>query len=449
MRIWKNTAALCLACTAFLTGPALLAQASPPAIEAAKTMLTDGRYADALGKANEALQLEPNSHEAHYYAGMAHFGLQQMDRAADAARKALSLAPPEAQATIQQLIDMIGSTRAGAVSSAEAEVALAEGRNAKAAELYEALWRSDGSQTEYAMKAADLYATNLQQFARAARLYNAIIAVAPESDEAKRAKAELERFAKQMGEARSDLVRAAYRQQWPAAKSSLQAAIDVEPSNVRLKWILLARAVAANDFSFARSAVAEIARKGAMNVDFLSRLPNMNAAMANAEFSQFVADAVGAESAQKVAALSTQLAAAGYRADSIKNALPPLIQNNAIYFFVAGGCDSTINCQSDAIYNVSAVNITDDCNISLALGSPLRNAFTDRLTSRPFQFDNISIIRQWKYHNFRGNRFNLIELRFPGLDPSHTQGFLVESAMAESLAMAIDARVNSCGGLIK
>lgn len=94
-----------------MAAPESFAQSDP--IAQARSMIEAERYGEALAYAQERARSHPDDHRAHYYVAMAYLGSRQFEAAAVAARRALAVAPEDAQPTVQRLLDTIARERAG------------------------------------------------------------------------------------------------------------------------------------------------------------------------------------------------------------------------------------------------------------------------------------------------------------------------------------------------
>jgi hypothetical protein len=133
-----------------------------------------------LNPAQAAQPPEPQSYMAHYYVGRAHLGLEQYQLAAEAADRALALAPPEAKEDVSKLVETIKARQQAVRAAQEAAQALAGGMLGKAARLYEEAWNANQENLDLGLKAAELYAHKLAQPLDAGRVLRQVRSIAPE-----------------------------------------------------------------------------------------------------------------------------------------------------------------------------------------------------------------------------------------------------------------------------
>ena len=357
-------------------------------VERAKQSITEGRFDDALAASLAAQKANPDSFEAAYYLGMAHLGLRQFDAAQVAAQRAYSLAPSGSQQQVEKLVSTIAQMRSevastpsssagGSVDTSEAEVALADGLVAKAARIYDSLYQGNKNAPELGLKAADLYANRLSQWADAGRLFNQVVRTSPESPEAEKANAELNRLQVQLTEAYTDAVMASFSQDWSVAAVSLRAASSINAKTSFPLWLTVSRAVEAGDKKAVQDAIVELAKRGPLSVPRLASIPGMNGFVSQPQFMQFLSDVVGSSGAQAIAAgvNSPKLA---------KPMLDSLIAKRELTFFIGSNCQTT--CGASALYQVASIREEHRCSWIVSFGKPQFNGYTDQPTSWKVQW---------------------------------------------------------------
>jgi formylglycine-generating enzyme required for sulfatase activity len=169
--------AACCALALWLAAPApALAQAAPtgadtaavpaglPLAEQARTLLAQGRTAQALTVARRAVEQQPGDYKGHYYLAFALMELGESDAAVravqQAAARAGSAAAKEAVAALQAQIQARDGLK-------EADSALADGLHAKAARLYLEIWKRGGLPPDKTLAAADLLQRQLKDLPNA------------------------------------------------------------------------------------------------------------------------------------------------------------------------------------------------------------------------------------------------------------------------------------------
>ena len=145
-------------------------QPAAPATASTEAGAMDAGDPEAFARAKESVRQDPQNYRGHVYVALAHLGLEQLDAAAEAAGRALALAPAAAKSQVLKLVETIRVRRELAAGDQAAAVALAEGQTAKAAKLYEAAWRATPQNAAPGLTAAELYTLRLNQPVNAARL---------------------------------------------------------------------------------------------------------------------------------------------------------------------------------------------------------------------------------------------------------------------------------------
>lgn len=418
-------------------------ETAPAPTATVKAHLTAGRFSEALVEATALRAANPADFEAAYYVAMAQLGLGNHDAALIAAQQAQKLAPSESLAAADMLISTINAQRGssgGSGTLAEAEVALADGLTGKAARLYDQAWAGGRGDPDAALKAAGLYADRLGQFADAGRLLNEVARAFPESPAATKAKAEYAKHAAAMANARSILVKRAWAESWPTAEKTLLAASGIEPANIGLHWIRLAKAAEAGDTAGSRRAIVDLAKLGPINLVSLVVLPGMAGLIRDAEFSQFLMDVLGAGRHATLTASVNQSPAV----DTIAN----LVGQRAISVSIRSGCDAARSyCTFSANYPIVAITGPNKCEPKYTFGNPTKNQFSDVLSTYSFTLDDVNGLSLYAPGPYR-SKF-LVELNLQS-DPSNTysRGFLVEN---EQIGRALERQLHalriSCGNL--
>ncbi len=262
-------------------------------INQAKERLQDDRVVEALALAKDAVRTNANDYRGHYYVALANLGLGRFDEADQAAQRARALAPDTAQAAVDKLIASIRSRRQGVGSAQAADAAFADGLAGKAARLYEAAWNNGRDNPDMALKAAELYANQLDQPIDAGRLLRQVIQAGRSSAAAERAGTELGKLAATLRKIAEGHVEAARRQTGEAARRSLQLAEDADPGYLPLHQARARLAAQGDDSRALQAAIRELARHKAAGVKDLARLPNMRKWLERAEFAEYMVDLLG------------------------------------------------------------------------------------------------------------------------------------------------------------
>lgn len=140
------------------------------ALAKANALAQEQRWAEALAAAQQATRIDDRRFEGHYLAAFVLTHLGQFDDGMEWAKRALARAKGADRSRVEQLIQGIEKRRGYAAAKREADRALAEGRFAVAAEAYAEAWRSQPSDWELALKAADLWTAKAVDLAKAAAI---------------------------------------------------------------------------------------------------------------------------------------------------------------------------------------------------------------------------------------------------------------------------------------
>jgi tetratricopeptide (TPR) repeat protein len=275
------------------SGQAQTGTTESASVREARDHLTNGRYVEALAAAQDAVRANPADHSAHYYVAMAFTGMKQFDAADREAAIALRQAPEAERATVQKLVDSIAAMRRGTGSLAQADAALAEGLNAKAASLYVEAWNVGRDNPAAAMKAADLYATKLGRPQDAADLLRQVVRSAPGTGEAEEAAAALAKLQPTLADAARQLVASA--RTLPAAEAE-QALLQAEKADPTIADIYLVRAAYASrgtDYASVSRAMKALSARGLADTKTIAGLPGIGRWLDNPPFRELLLEIGG------------------------------------------------------------------------------------------------------------------------------------------------------------
>ena len=282
--------------------PATRAEDASPMITQAKNFLQDERYLDALASAKDAVRADPENYQAHFYVGMAHLALEQFDAAAEAAGKALALAPEAGKPGVTKLVETIKTRRQGAGTAQQAAAALADGMAAKAARLYEQAWNAAQDNPELGLKAADLYAHQLGQPLAAARVLRQVQRVAS-GDALASAEAVLKEISAPLHQSAVDEVAAANAASDPAEQQShLQKAEEADPDYAEIYTLRAQFAALGDSVEALQAAITGLARHKLATPKLLAKLPNFARWLDNLAFKEFLSDIIGAPQVDRLQA---------------------------------------------------------------------------------------------------------------------------------------------------
>lgn len=299
-------AQIVLAATLMVVAPSAGAQAqgADPVAEA-ETLIASERFVEALAAAKTAVRSDESDYRAHYYVGMAYLGLRDFDAAENEAATALLLAPDHAKPAVEKLAAMAKSLRSGTANVADADAALAEGLIGKAARLYEGAWMTGRNAPDYALKAADLYATRLSQPAEAARLLRDVQRAMPASAPFDQADTRLKTLQPQLRAIAEARVKEAALLDWASAEPKLREAEVADPSYPALHITRARLAAASGSAALLESAIKALAQRNLADIDQLSQLPGIADYMKQPDFAQFIGDVVGQQQAATLAQMAS------------------------------------------------------------------------------------------------------------------------------------------------
>ncbi len=270
-------------------------------VQQAKDLLSQERFIEALAAAKDATRIDGSDYRAHYYVAMAYMGLRQFDAAESEASDALTKAPDSARPAVEKLAGTIRSLRQGTTSVTDADTALSEGLIGKAARLFEEGWNSGRNAPDFAFKAADLYATRLNQPIDAARVLRQVQQAMPGSAAYDQAEAELKKISPTLRQIATARVAEARTLDWSRAAPVLTAAEDADPTYPEIYLTRATLAGASGSAELMESAIKDLARRNLINLDNLQALPNIGRLMQQSDFAQFMTDVIGTQQAQALA----------------------------------------------------------------------------------------------------------------------------------------------------
>jgi formylglycine-generating enzyme required for sulfatase activity len=257
---------------------------------------------EAFARAKESVRQDPQNYRGHVYVALAHLGLEQLEPAADAAGRALALAPAAAQPQVMKLVETIRVRRGLAAGEQAAAAALAEGQAAKAAKLYESAWRSAPQSAAPGFAAAELYALRLDQPVDAGRLLREMRASVG-AETGARVDLKLKALAPVLRQqARDFLAKAratgdgAERARW------LTLAEEADPDYAEVYKLGAVFAAQGDAVEKLQAAVERLGRRNRATAPVLAGLPNIKRWLAVPAFRSQVTDLIGAAQLTKIEA---------------------------------------------------------------------------------------------------------------------------------------------------
>lgn len=284
-------AALCVLAIGF-SGLNAPARAEPYAdlVNEARDHLQNERYVEALASARDATRLQPGDYKSYYYLAMAYLGLARYDEADSAAAQALSLANDLTRASVDKLVKTIKARRIAATSQQEADTALADGLNGKAARLYEMAWSAERANAEAGLKAADLYANRLSQPVDAARVLRQIRTALKGTPDADKADSQLRQLSETLQKIAQARVSGAKDAPCDKALEHLKLAEDADPT---MPEIYSARMRCVNTPDDFKNNLKGLARLNLATPDNLFALQHIGVWMKKPEVQEFMTDLIG------------------------------------------------------------------------------------------------------------------------------------------------------------
>jgi tetratricopeptide (TPR) repeat protein len=267
-------------------------------IEASKQLLSEDRYIEALAVAKDALRVDPADYRASYYVAMAYMGLQQYDAAETQAAQALAQAPASQRAAVEKLVFTIRSLKTGNQNVGAADAALAEGLIGKAARLYEDGWAAGRNASDYALKAAELYAGRLSQPVDAARVLRQVRESLPGSPAADSAEAELAKLQPVLRQIATAKVKEAANLSLEEARAVLGEAAAADPGYPDIYRTQAQLAAASGSADELEASLKELARRNLVDLDFLAALPGMAVLLEDPAFLVRLSDIIGANQSE-------------------------------------------------------------------------------------------------------------------------------------------------------
>lgn len=287
-----------LVCLMLLWSIPSLATPYDDLISTSREQVQSEDFVEALTSAKEAARLDPADYRSPYYMAMAYLGLARFDEAEASAAQALSLADATLRPSIEKLAATIKARRQAVTSAQEADAALADGLNGKAARLYENAWNAEHLNAEAALKAADLYTTRLNQPVDAARVLRQIRSTLPGSPEAEKARTALAQQAETLQKIALARVAAAKNAPCDKALVHLDLAEGADPT---LETIYQQRMTCITTLAQLRYNLKGMARLNLATPDALLALKGIGGWMKKAEVKLFMADLIGQTQADELA----------------------------------------------------------------------------------------------------------------------------------------------------
>lgn len=307
---------------AFVLGTAGLEAADRAGFEdslrAGRTSLELGDASAAFGHFQRAAQADPAHYEGYFYLAVAAYRMANFTAAAEYADLALQRAPAVEQARVREMIGVIGEKKEFARRVQEGDEAFGKGLMAKAADAYANAYRLFPNQGSAGLKAATIYAGQLERLLEAATLWQKIAAEADAAsataarEELGRRAAELERlYASRMAQL-EQFKKAANPAPLVALVAAFPAKLD---ARVELAAIYAGRRET-------RSAIAQLVEANKLGLkpgafqqrkEFIALLQPTG----DAEFAQFVTDAYGGNVAAAMRAVRQRIVVPGVRMELV------------------------------------------------------------------------------------------------------------------------------------
>lgn len=266
-------------------------------VDLAREQIRSEQFVAGLASAKDAVRASPGDYKGHYYVALALMGLGRLEDAQPEADQALALAPPSSREDVDKLIQVIKNRRGFSNNMQQADAAFAEGLNGKAARLYEQAWSAGRDNPDAGFRAADLYATKLDQLIDAGRVLRQIAASGNGPDVQSKANTELGKLSKSLGQiAKTQIANAKQQQQsgdLAGAIASLQQAEDADPADTEIHVLRVKIAAVGDDYAFMQKAMRGLARNNAAKPATLATLPRMLQWLQQPQFNEFMTDLIG------------------------------------------------------------------------------------------------------------------------------------------------------------
>lgn len=283
-----------------LLGSITLALAQAPAgrnltllIEQARTQLQSNQNAEALQTAQMAVRQAPNDYRSHYYLGLALLATQRYAEANQSAQKALQLAPAAARPNVQALQAEISKRSQGGDLLKQADQAMAEGLNAKAARLYEQAWQANPSAPDLALKAAVLYREKLNQAIDAGRLFWQVKQAHPNRPESQTASTYLRDLQPLLDEQAKKWLQDAMQQSPEDAWKTMGDIRSIAPNLNGLANAEAIHSARGTDQTRLRQSIKALENLRLASPANIGRLPRMAEWLEQADFDQYLKDLFG------------------------------------------------------------------------------------------------------------------------------------------------------------
>ena len=288
-----------MACAAFACGAETVKSSFSDVVLGSEAWDSSGR---PLNPAQAAQPPEPQSYMAQYYVGRTHLGLEQYQLAAEAADRALALAPPEAKADVTKLVETIKARQLAVRAAQEAAQALTDGMLGKAARLYEEAWNANQENLELGLKVAELYVHKLAQPLDAGRVLRQVRRIAT-GDLAVRADAMIKELAFPLRlAAKAALAKARAAKELTEQQRFIQQAYEADPDFVEIYQFWVKIAAQGDDESEMKRVITELARRNQSSPEYLAKLPDLARWLAMPSFREFLVDIIGAAHVERLAA---------------------------------------------------------------------------------------------------------------------------------------------------
>lgn len=221
------------------TLPAPTARESAPSpeqlVERARESLQAGDATRALALAQQARRADPHNYKPPYYVGLAMMALGEFDAALQAQRQSLALAQtPEQKQAVEALRTAIEAQQ----GVTEADSALQEGLDAKAARLYKAAFDAGAQRADIGLTAARLYEQRLKDIGTALRLLREVERRFPNSSAATKASGEIARLRPALAAVATEKLRAAQERAPGTRRAMLEEALALDSGNADVLFAL-------------------------------------------------------------------------------------------------------------------------------------------------------------------------------------------------------------------
>lgn len=272
------------------------------ALDAGKALLEKGDAAAAFGQFQKSVAADAGRFEGYFYLAVASYRQGNLAAAEEYATAALAKAPEAEKPQVQEMLGVIGEKRDFERLVREGDEAVAKGLRAKAAESHRKAFLLFPKQGAVGLRAASIYADNLNQLLSAAVLWQKVIATG-DTESAAAARQELNRRQEALSKLLKEHLGMMLEYKAKPQKAPLAQLEEAFPDSIELQVELAAISAQVDDV------IKHLGRAAALGVDVAAVryrkefLLVIHSKKEGPPFRAFITDAFGADVAEAMDAV--------------------------------------------------------------------------------------------------------------------------------------------------